>query len=516
MAHQQFWSISILVLIASISMVSSRPSVSIFDVSDEDDYDRDRDQSIKSIFGACDPCPAGWGVKSLCNSTQNTVCTPCPIGSWSPKRSHFRPCTPCSKCGDGLFEDVPCTSTRDTQCDSCLNVKGHFNEDYKKKCDWKHAPESMKEIGQDKDGDQSIDDRDTAPFVEVKTGRKISLKSIAEYLKNSNFMKGLEEDIEIDDPEVDDDLNRPIDSDQKVGSIVKDRKADLLDGDKLDRDQISGDQNADYAIDGDLEIDFSDQDQINGGHGRVSGIWSRVMDMRRKAKESIAKLSEQLDEKNWAKEPEVIDDDEDDDDEDEEETQGGKQQPRTPIVHIMRPFPQMVPSGPDSSVNSMSVENEWQEDPVESAEKKSLEVNYPPSYHAYPIEALMHRQRRKALVMMTLTCLMVVAAIFFVVLYVYRRRRFAKYNRVTLVNLSPEEQEIVRQSATQLSNVEKPVKRYQLSHANGYTTLVNADSVPSLAIRENPLEAYLNGEDVTMARHQGKDEVRMEKEVHKS
>jgi len=77
----------------------------------------------------------------------------------------------------------------------------------------------------------------------------------------------------------------------------------------------------------------------------------------------------------------------------------------------------------------------------------------------------------------------------------YRKRKLAAYDRVQVVNLSPEEREIVRQSATRLSHQEKPVKKFHFGMGGGYKQLVNAESHSSLAITENPLESYLNGED---------------------
>lgn len=50
---------------------------------------------------------------------------------------------------------------------------------------------------------------------------------------------------------------------------------------------------------------------------------------------------------------------------------------------------------------------------------------------------------------------------------------------------------VVRQSANRLETT-TTVKRFQFGAANGYKSLVNSQSSSSLAITENPLEAYLD------------------------
>src|SRR4051812_12870014 len=105
--------------VSPFQLVQSRPHRSLFDFPDDAKFEKINDDDLFEM--QCDPCLPGWGVKTLCNGTINTICSPCPLGTWSPRRPHFRPCSTCSKCGDALYEDLPCTSTRDTQCDSCSN-----------------------------------------------------------------------------------------------------------------------------------------------------------------------------------------------------------------------------------------------------------------------------------------------------------------------------------------------------------------------------------------------------------
>jgi len=98
---------------------------------------------------------------------------------------------------------------------------------------------------------------------------------------------------------------------------------------------------------------------------------------------------------------------------------------------------------------------------------------------------------------MALTCFVVVAAAVFAITFflTQRNRRKDLYSRVSVVQLSPEEREIVRQSASKLETIEKPVKRYQFGFGGGYKALVNSQSNSSISIRENPFDAYLDCED---------------------
>jgi len=211
------------------------------------------------------------------------------------------------------------------------------------------------------------------------------------------------------------------------------------------------------------------------------------MALRRRAQERIAKLRSSVGAR-------LVDDSEEDDDDEEDEEDEDIKDKRDPISHVFRPLPQMTPT---KNRQNAVLDDDWMEDPPRPVDDKRIQVNYPPSYHSYPIDSMIHTHRRKAYILMGLTCFMVVSAVMFVLCFArnYRKRRLAAYNRVQVVNLSPEEREIVRQSATRLSQAEKPVKKFHFGFG-GYNKLVNAESNPSLAITENPLEAYLNAEDV--------------------
>jgi len=211
--------------------------------------------------------------------------------------------------------------------------------------------------------------------------------------------------------------------------------------------------------------------------------WARVIAMRHEANDEIAQISKRLDaQERVEKQKDEMDDDEEEEDEEDDIDQG----PRRLLLHPIRPFPQMVPVPKRADFGE-------QEDDIVRPTDGQVENNFPPSFHSYPIDSLAHAgqgQRRKAIVLLVLTCAIVLSTVIFVVCYVkeYCRRRGSMYNRVLVVNLSPEEREIVRQSADVLERMEQPPKKYH-SGGRAYTTLVDEDSV---SVTENPLEAYLN------------------------
>jgi len=207
--------------------------------------------------------------------------------------------------------------------------------------------------------------------------------------------------------------------------------------------------------------------------------WARVISLRRKASDEIADMSRRM---ALAKEEDQLDDDED----------TVQEEPRRLLLHPIRPLPQMMPV-PERTI---------QVEPEDDLEPQR-ENNFPPSYNSYPIDSLAHtgeNQRRKAIVLLALTCVIVVSTIAFIVCYVreYCRRR-TSYNRVVVVNLTPEERENVRQSANVLESMDddRPVKKYRCG-GNGYSPIVdrNLDNLEApIYVTENPLEQYLNTTD---------------------
>lgn len=394
----------------------------------------------------------GWGVKSECNDTSNTICRPCPLGTWSPNTPHYRPCVPCSKCGPDLFEDVTCVSTRDTKCDACSNPKARINEDFLRKCNWR-------QLARDVDP-RELDLDDTRFDVEVldlqskEVGKLDDLNP--EFGSSEDDFDRLllappqkpeqEEDITVDDPEID--LERPESPEKWDYELSR----------PCGHDDVS------------RIVENEQKDEENEE--------ARLMASRREAINEINQISKRLEQE---KQEGVADPDDDDDD----EVEPG---PRRLLLQPSRPFPQMVPV-PKLPTFDLEEENIV----VETDPKVN---NFPPSYHSYPVDSLLHAgegQRRKAIVLLVLTCTIILSTIVFLVCYVreYCRRRSAAYNRVLVVNLSPEEREIVRQSATVLERMEQPPKKYRSGGA--YTSVADAEA--ALCVTENPLEAYLNATD---------------------
>jgi len=212
--------------------------------------------------------------------------------------------------------------------------------------------------------------------------------------------------------------------------------------------------------------------------------WARVMALRRQAKQELEEISQRLDNEQF----EMQKDDEDDVDDDEDDID---QEVIKRILRPSRPLPQRMP------VPEKTIHVEPDDDIIRPIDPE-VENNFPPSYHGYPIDNLAHAgvdQRRKAIVLLVLACAVILSTVAFIACYVreYCRRR-ASYNRVVVVNLSPEEREIVRQSADKLEAMEKPVKKYRFG-GNGYSPIINAESQSSVYVTENPLEAYLNHTD---------------------
>lgn len=90
----------------------------------------------KSAKG-CARCPPEWGVAKLCDAKteSETVCRPCPPGTWTPSHPHLMACRPCSRCGVGLYIHRFCHPTADTECGWCSNpLHDRFTADFLRKC----------------------------------------------------------------------------------------------------------------------------------------------------------------------------------------------------------------------------------------------------------------------------------------------------------------------------------------------------------------------------------------------
>lgn len=64
----------------------------------------------------CTKCRVGWGASPACAAISNTVCIPCPRGSYSSVISSSRSCQSCTQCGRSQFLFHQCTAEQDTVC----------------------------------------------------------------------------------------------------------------------------------------------------------------------------------------------------------------------------------------------------------------------------------------------------------------------------------------------------------------------------------------------------------------
>lgn len=90
-----------------------------------------------SIGEKCRKCKAGFYVKQTCISENetfhDTVCAPCTSGHFMPlDENEETDCNTCSVCPAGKYKSSPCSTTSDTQCESCDHVVD--SESYRVSC----------------------------------------------------------------------------------------------------------------------------------------------------------------------------------------------------------------------------------------------------------------------------------------------------------------------------------------------------------------------------------------------
>ncbi|XP_018615927.2 tumor necrosis factor receptor superfamily member 5 isoform X2 [Scleropages formosus] len=67
-------------------------------------------------------CSPGFGVTSLGTSTNDTICSPCPVGKFSSTTSSFDKCQPWQVCEHGYIEKQPGTAKSDRLCEKPSSV----------------------------------------------------------------------------------------------------------------------------------------------------------------------------------------------------------------------------------------------------------------------------------------------------------------------------------------------------------------------------------------------------------
>nr|CDS30880.1 tumor necrosis factor receptor superfamily member [Hymenolepis microstoma] len=70
----------------------------------------------RSTCQSCTKCPPGYGAEKPCDWNEDSICSPCPKGTWSSTESATQKCLTCKKCKPGQIEMRPCTATQNTLC----------------------------------------------------------------------------------------------------------------------------------------------------------------------------------------------------------------------------------------------------------------------------------------------------------------------------------------------------------------------------------------------------------------
>lgn len=78
----------------------------------------------KTACRACTVCPPGYGVEAPCSLTTDTVCEPCPKGTYNPRRTLTERCRRCRRCSYPHVSVGKCQPHRDASCNWC--AKGYY------------------------------------------------------------------------------------------------------------------------------------------------------------------------------------------------------------------------------------------------------------------------------------------------------------------------------------------------------------------------------------------------------
>ncbi|XP_074660783.1 uncharacterized protein LOC141913211 [Tubulanus polymorphus] len=83
----------------------------------------------------CKKCKPGFGLRTYCNVTVQSVCDPCrPGATYSSTNSEIEPCWPCRRCDKGQVEIIACTPRSDRVCLSCAHRQAPKYDGYDKQC----------------------------------------------------------------------------------------------------------------------------------------------------------------------------------------------------------------------------------------------------------------------------------------------------------------------------------------------------------------------------------------------
>ncbi|KAM3176347.1 hypothetical protein ACTXT7_006695 [Hymenolepis weldensis] len=71
---------------------------------------------VHSTCQSCTKCPPGYGAENPCGWNEDSICSPCPEGTWSSAESATEKCLTCKRCKPGQIEMRPCSATQNTLC----------------------------------------------------------------------------------------------------------------------------------------------------------------------------------------------------------------------------------------------------------------------------------------------------------------------------------------------------------------------------------------------------------------
>ena len=82
----------------------------------------------------CRQCKPGYYASRLCTESHDTVCKPCPRGTFMPEQNKLKICHPCTTCDADHFVSKACTLRSDTVCKSCSAANGDISEHFLRSC----------------------------------------------------------------------------------------------------------------------------------------------------------------------------------------------------------------------------------------------------------------------------------------------------------------------------------------------------------------------------------------------
>lgn len=90
--------------------------------------------TVTALQTNCRQCKPGYYVSRQCTISHDTVCKPCPPGTFSPEYNLSEQCLTCSKCNVGEYALKACTKLGDTVCAPCPDISDIVDNNFSKEC----------------------------------------------------------------------------------------------------------------------------------------------------------------------------------------------------------------------------------------------------------------------------------------------------------------------------------------------------------------------------------------------